>query len=164
MAFDTVKEYFTGLGRGAAVQEFAASSATVDLAAEAVGVIPARIAKTLAFKSPETCVLLVLAGDAKVDNKKFKDCFGYKAKMLSSEEVLHYTGHAVGGTCPFALATEVPVYLDKSLERFATVFPACGSSNSAIELSCEELFGYAKATAWVDLGKNWQADDAAPEK
>lgn len=156
MAIDRVKAFFATQGRENDVIEFATSSATVELAAEAAGVIPARIAKTLAFQAEETCLLIVMAGDAKVDNKKFKQYFGYKAKMLSAEDVLTYTGHAVGGTCPFALVQNIPVYLDESLRRFATVFPACGSSNSAIELSCDELFTYAKAIDWIDVGKSWQ--------
>lgn len=136
--------------------EFETSSATVELAAQAVGVIPARIAKTLSFKQGEGCVLIVAAGDARIDNRKFKDAFGMKAKMLTPEEVLEMTGHAVGGVCPFAVENpQVETVLDCSLKRFESVYPACGSSNSAIELTCEELFSYAKATRWVDVCKDW---------
>lgn len=158
MSIEIVRDYFKELGRAQDVLEFEVSSATVELAAEALGVIGARIAKTLAFKMEDRCVLIVMAGDAKVDNKKFKEFFGCKAKMLPAEEVLLYTGHAVGGTCPFAIADDIPVYLDQSLQRFATVFPACGSSNSAIELSCAELFRYARATQWIDVGKGWKIE------
>lgn len=155
MAIEVVRSYFKAFGREEDVLEFKVSSATVELAAEALGVIGARIAKTLAFKVQDSCVLIVMAGDAKVDNQKFKAFFGCKAKMLSAEEVLFYTGHAVGGTCPFALPPDIAVYLDQSLQRFATVFPACGSSNSAIELSCAELFRYGRAIEWIDVGKGW---------
>lgn len=155
MAIDRVKAYFRELGREGDVLEFEESSATVELAALALGVMPARIAKTLTFKTASSCVLIVMAGDAKVDNKKFKERFGCKAKMLTPEEVEAYTGHAVGGTCPFALATDAPVYLDVSLKRFQTVYPAAGSSRSAIELTLEELFDYAGALDWIDVGKNW---------
>ena len=115
-----------------------------------------RSAKTLSFKQGEGCVLIVAAGDARIDNRKFKDSFGIKAKMLTPEEVLEMTGHAVGGVCPFAVENpQVETVLDCSLKRFESVYPACGSSNSAIELTCEELFSYAKATRWVDVCKDW---------
>lgn len=153
MAIERVKAYFRTVGREKDVREFDVSSATVELAAAALAVEPARIAKTLAFEAEGGCALVVMAGDTKVDNRKFKQYFGRKAKMLSAEDVLRYTGHAVGGTCPFALETQVSVYLDVSLQRFATVFPACGSAQSAIELTCAELFQYAGAQAWVDVGK-----------
>ncbi len=156
MAIEKVKAYFEALGRGQDVLECETSSATVELAAQAVGVIPARIAKTLSFKQGEGCVLIVAAGDARIDNRKFKDAFGMKAKMLTPEEVLEMTGHAVGGVCPFAVENpQVETVLDCSLKRFESVYPACGSSNSAIELTCEELFSYAKATRWVDVCKDW---------
>lgn len=159
MAIETVRDYFKSIGREKDVLEFEASSATVELAAEALGVIPARIAKTLSFKQEENCILVVAAGDAKVDNAKFKAEFGMKAKMLSSEEVLALTGHAVGGVCPFGLKNQdINTYLDISLQRFDTVFPACGSSHSAIRLNCEELYQYAQGVKWVDVCKNWQAD------
>lgn len=156
MAIERVKAYFETLGRAEEVREFDASSATVELAAAALQVEAARIAKTLAFEAQDGCALVVMAGDTKVDNRKFKQFFGKKAKLLPAEAVLAYTGHAVGGTCPFALATEVPVYLDESLRRLVTVFPACGSANSVIELTVDELFRYANAKAWIDVGKAMQ--------
>lgn len=159
MAIEAVRDYFKSIGREKDVLEFEASSATVELAAEALGVIPARIAKTLSFKQEENCILVVAAGDAKVDNSKFKAEFGMKAKMLSPEEVLGLTGHAVGGVCPFGLKSkEINTYLDISLQRFDTVFPACGSSHSAIQLNCEELYQYAHGVKWVDVCKNWQEE------
>jgi prolyl-tRNA editing enzyme YbaK/EbsC (Cys-tRNA(Pro) deacylase) len=158
MAIEAVKDYFKQYHRENDILEFAESSATVELAALALDVIPARIAKTLSFKSQPGCILVVTAGDAKVDNHKFKAAFGIKAKMLSVDEVLEQTGHAVGGVCPFAIKNEgVMVYVDISLKRFETIFPACGSSNSAIELSCDELYRYAQGLQWVDVCKNWQA-------
>ena len=133
--------------------EFDVSSATVELSAKAVGVEGARIAKTLSFKTPEGCMLILAAGDARVDNHKFKDTFHMKAKMLSADEVPKLVGHPVGGVCPFGCSEGIPVYLDESLRRFETVFPAVGSANSAIELDLDELFRYAKAVAWVDVCK-----------
>ena len=158
MSIEKVRAYFESLGRGKDVLEFETSSATVELAAQAVGVIPARIAKTLSFKTKDGgCILVVAAGDARIDNKKFKATFGCKATMPSAEEVLDFTGHAVGGVCPFAVENpKVSTVLDVSLQRFDTVFPAAGSSNSAIELTCDELYQYAKASAWVDICKDWQ--------
>lgn len=137
------------------ILEFDVSSATVELAAQAVGVEGARICKTLSFKDGEqACILVQTAGDTKIDNRKFKDTFGQKARMLTAEEVLAFTGHAVGGVCAFGIENEnVKVYCDESLRRFATVFPACGSANSAIELTCEELFRYSHALAWIDVCK-----------
>lgn len=137
------------------ILEFEVSSATVELAAQAVGVEGARICKTLSFKDGEqACILVQTAGDTKIDNRKFKDTFGQKARMLTAEEVLAFTGHAVGGVCAFGIENEnVKVYCDESLRRFATVFPACGSANSAIELTCEELFRYSHALAWIDVCK-----------
>ena len=132
---------------------FEGSSATVDLAAKELLVIPARIAKTLSFKKDSGCILVVTAGDMMIDNIKFKEAFSMKAKMLSPEEVLNKVGHPVGGVCPFALPRDVEVYLDVSLKRFQTVFPACGSQNSAIEMTCEELQRYAHAVDWVDVCK-----------
>ena len=151
MAIDKVKEYFKKYNMEDKIMEFDTSSATVELAAVTVGVIPARIAKTLSFKSEEGCLLIVTAGDSKIDNSKFKKEFKMKAKMLSPDEVLNLVGHAIGGVCPFAINENIPVYLDESMKRFDTVFPACGSSNSAIELSCEELFKYSKAEKWIDV-------------
>ena len=122
------------------IREFAVSSATVELAALAVGVEPARIAKTLSFRDQgDGCLLVVTAGDMRIDNRKFKDRFGFKARMLSAQEAVDLTGHAVGGVCPFALPEGIKVYLDASLRRFDTVFPAVGSASSAIELTCDEL-------------------------
>ncbi len=157
MTIKAVKKYFEQYGRVNDILEFEESSATVDLAAQALQVIPARIAKTLSFKNEPGCLLIVTAGDTKVDNSKFKAEFGFKAKMLAPDEVLTLTGHAVGGVCPFGLINpEVKVFLDVSLQRFVTVFPACGSSNSAIELNCEELYQYAHGLKWIDVCKNWQ--------
>lgn len=154
MSIEQVKTYLRQFGREQDVMEFETSSATVELAAQAVGVEPARIAKTLSFKLPEGCVLVVAAGDARIDNRKFKDQFQCKAKMLSPDEVVAFTGHRIGGVCPFAIENEaVRVYLDRSLERFETVFPACGSSNSAIEFTCADLYTCAKARGWVDVCK-----------
>ena len=139
----------------ARVLEFTVSSATVELAAKALNVAPARIAKTLSFKIGDGCILIVTAGDAKIDNAKYKAKFHTKAKMLAYEEVEPLTGSAVGGVCPFAVPGHVPVYLDESLQRFETVFPACGSDNSAIELTCDELARYSNALEWVDVCKDW---------
>ena len=160
MSLEKVKEYFAPLGRAEDIMEFPVSSATVELAAKALNVAPARIAKTLSFKVNDGCVLVVTAGDAKIDNAKYKAFFGAKAKMLTPEEAMAFTGHAVGGTCPFGIENEkVICYTDKSLQRFATVFPAAGSNNSAIELTCEELFSYANSKAWVDVCKGWQTEE-----
>lgn len=156
MAIEQVKEYFQQWGIDEKVMELEVSSATVELAANALGVIPGRIAKTLSFKKEDRALLVVAAGEAKIDNRKFKDFFGVKAKMLTPEEVLEKIGHPIGGVCPFAICEGVPVYLDVSMKRFETVFPACGSGNSAIELTCEELFQYAKAQEWVDICKDWE--------
>ena len=155
MAIEQVKEFFKKFDMGEKIMEFETSSATVELAAQALDVIPARIAKTLSFKKDNSCILIVTAGDAKIDNPKFKTEFSMKAKMPSAEEVFSITGHAVGGVCPFAVTSEIPVYLDVSLKRFDTVFPACGSSNSAIELTCSELFKYSEAEKWIDVCKEW---------
>lgn len=155
MAIKEVKEYFAALGMADRVLEFTTSSATVELAAQTLGVIPARIAKTLSFMLSDGPLLIVTAGDAKVDNHKFKETFGCKAKMLSPEEAVELVGHAVGGVCPFAVHPGVKTCLDISLKRFDTVFPACGSDNSAIELSCDELFRCSNAMDWVDVCKAW---------
>lgn len=154
MAIEKVRAYFRTLGIEERIQEFDVSSATVDLAAQAVGVEGARICKTLSFKSPDGCLLIQTAGDARIDNKKFKAQFGFKAKMLTAEEVVAYTGHAIGGVCAFAIENpDVKVYCDKSLQRFDTVFPACGSANSAIEFTCDELYRYSNAADWIDVSK-----------
>ena len=138
------------------VQEFTVSSATVDLAAQALGCAPCRIAKTLSFKVNDAPVLIVAAGDARIDNPKFKAQFACKAKMLTPDEAVSLIGHAVGGVCPFAVNKGVQVYLDASLKRFETVFPACGSASSAIELTIPELEKYSNFTDWVDVCKDWQ--------
>lgn len=155
MAIEKVREYFRQFSTDDRILEFDVSSATVELAAQAVGVEGARICKTLSFKDGEQgCILIQAAGDTKIDNRKFKDTFGQKARMLTAEEVLAFTGHAVGGVCAFGIENEnVKVYCDESLKRFATVFPACGSANSAIELTCEELFKYSQALGWIDVCK-----------
>lgn len=155
MAIDKVREYFRQFGLEEKILEFDVSSATVDLAAQAVGVEGARICKTLSFKDKDGgCILIQAAGDARIDNRKFKDKFHLKAKMLTAEEVVEFTGHAIGGVCAFAIENpNVKVYTDESLKRFDTVFPACGSSNSAIEFTCDELFRYSNAIEWVDVCK-----------
>lgn len=152
MSIEQVREYFKEFGREDDIMEFEQSSATVELAAKAVGTEPARIAKTLSYKLKDgTPILIVAAGDARVVNRLFKDKFASKAKMLSPDEVVDLIGHAVGGVCPFAIKSGVKVYLDKSLQRFETVFPACGSSNSAIELNMEDLYKFSKADEWIEL-------------
>ena len=156
MSIEKVRSYFETLGIADRIQEFDVSSATVDLAAQAVGVEGKRIAKTLSFLTGETCILIVAAGDARIDNKKYKAKFGVKAKMLAHDDVPEYIGHAVGGVCPFAVKEGVKVYLDESLKRFETVFPAAGSANSAIELTIPELEQYSKFDGWVDVCKDWQ--------
>ncbi len=155
MSIEKVRAYFASCGMAERVLTFDVSSATVALAAEALHCEPARIAKTLSFMA-EGPILIVAAGDAKVDNPKYKARFGMKAKMLSPEEAVALIGHAVGGVCPFAVNEGVKVYLDESLRRFTTVYPACGSSNSAIELTIPELEQHSHADAWVDVCKAWQ--------
>lgn len=155
MAIEKVRAYFNKYGIENRIQEFEVSSATVELAAAALHCEPCRIAKTLSFTVQDKPILIVAAGDAKIDNPKYKAQFGAKAKMLTPEEVLSLIGHAVGGVCPFAVNEGVSVYLDCSLKRFETVFPACGSSNSAIELTVEELEKYSCFTSWVDVCKGW---------
>jgi prolyl-tRNA editing enzyme YbaK/EbsC (Cys-tRNA(Pro) deacylase) len=157
MAIERVREFFRRHGRENDVLEFEISSATVELAAIAVGVEPARIAKTISLKLGEGCILVVAAGDAKIDNAKFRARFGAKPRMLSLEEVPALTGHEVGGVCPFAINPGVRIFLDISLKRFETVFPACGSANSAIELTCPELYEYSGAEEWIDVCKGWQS-------
>ena len=158
MSIEKVRTYFQTLGIADRIQEFPVSSATVELAAQALGVEGKRIAKTLSFLVGDDCILIVAAGDAKIDNPKFKAQFHTKAKMLPPEDVPSYVGHAVGGVCPFAVKAGVKVYLDESLRRFETVFPACGSSNSAIELRLQELMDYARADGWIDVCKGWQEE------
>ena len=161
MAIEKVKQYFSEYGVADRVREFDVSSATVELAAQALGCEPCRIAKTLSFMVDGHAVLIVAAGDAKIDNPKYKAQFGTKARMLTPEEAETLVGHAVGGVCPFAVNEGVTVYLDESLKRFSTVFPACGSSNSAIELSIDELEKYSGFVSWIDVCKNWQPSTIA---
>ena len=156
MAIEKVRAYFKTFGIEDRILEFDVSSATVELAAQAVGCEPAHIAKTLSFDLQGTPLLIVAAGDAKVDNKKYKASFGTKAKMLTPDQAETLVGHAVGGVCPFAVNDGVRICLDESLKRFATIFPACGSSNSAIELTIPELEKYSGSTDWVDVCKNWE--------
>lgn len=151
MAIEKVREYFQKFGMEDRIQEFDVSSATVELAAQALACQPCRIAKTLSFCVDGNPILIVAAGDAKIDNHKYKTRFGTKAKMLSPDDALTRVGHAVGGVCPFGVNEGVTIYLDTSLKRFDTVFPACGSGNSAIELSKEELEQYSNYTEWVDV-------------
>ncbi len=156
MSIEKVRAYFRELGIEDRIREFDVSSATVALAAEALGCEPKRIAKSLAFVVDGAPVLVVAAGDAKVSNPKFKERFAAKAKMTTPGETVGLIGHAVGGVCPFAVNDGVPVWLDVSLKRFETVFPACGSSNSAIELTLGELERYSGAAGWVDVCKDWE--------
>ncbi|MBT2287475.1 YbaK/EbsC family protein [Paenibacillus polymyxa] len=155
MAIERVKDFFKQYGMDSQIKEFDVSSATVDLAASALGCEPERIAKTLSFMLNGQAVLVVAAGDAKVDNKKFKEYFKTKAKMLSPEEAIDMVGHAIGGVCPFAIKNDVSVYLDISLKRFETIYPACGSSNSAIELTIKQLEKYSSFSEWIDVCKGW---------
>ncbi|MDY3281029.1 YbaK/EbsC family protein [Dysosmobacter sp.] len=161
MSIEKVRTYFRSLGMEDRIREFSVSSATVELAAVAVGVEGARIAKSLSFKVDERPIIIVAAGDTKVDNSRYKACFHTKAKMLTHEEAHTLIGHDVGGVCPFALPEGVQVYLDESLRRFETVFPAAGSANSAIELTCDELERCSSNfTAWVDVCKGWRPEEA----
>lgn len=155
MAIERVREYFRKYGMEERIQEFDVSSATVELAAQALHCEPQRIAKTLSFQVEGRVVLIVAAGDAKIDNHKYKAQFATKAKMLAPEEAEALIGHAVGGVCPFAVNEGVEVYLDESLKRFDTVFPACGSGNSAIELTIPELETYSRYVEWVDVCKGY---------
>lgn len=153
MAIEKVREYLKEFDLDGKIQEFDVSSATVELAAEALGCEPERIAKSITFAVDGSAVLIVTAGDTKIDNPKYKAQFGTKAKMLSFNEVEELIGHAVGGVCPFAVNEGVKVYLDNSLKRFDTVFPACGSSNSAIELTLDELEKASGFIEWIDVCK-----------
>ena len=148
-----MRNYFKQFNRDRDIIEMNISTATVAEAANALGVIPARIAKSISLKKGETAIIVVTAGDMKLDNNKFKSHFGYKARMLCAEEALQFTGHAVGGVCPFGLPSGIAVYLDVSLKRFQTVFPACGSGNSAIELNMEDLNKHSRNIEWVDVCK-----------
>lgn len=156
MSIEKVKSYFASFGMEDRILKFPVSSATVELAAQALGCEGKRIVKTLSFRVNDKAILICAAGDAKVDNAKYKARFGVKAKMLSHEEAAAMIGHAVGGVCPFAVNEGVEVYLDESIKRFQTVFPAAGSSNSAIELTIPEMEAYSGYTAWVDVCKAWQ--------
>ena len=153
MSIERVRAYFRTIGMEDRIREFSVSSATVELAALALNCAPQRIAKTLSFMVGDTPVLVVTAGDARIDNSKYKARFGVKAKMLTAEQAAELIGHAVGGVCPFAVNPGVQVYLDESLKRFRTVFPACGSSNSAVELTIEELEQVSRCSTWVDVCK-----------
>ncbi len=153
MAIEKVREYFKQHGAEQRIMEFEVSSATVALAAQALGCEPDRIAKTLSFKAGEDCILIVTAGRAKIDNAKYKAWFHTKAKMLTPEEAVELVGHAVGGVCPFGVNSGVITYLDASLKAYQTVFPACGSDNSAIELTIDELERYSNSRGWVDVCK-----------
>ena len=153
MSIEKVKSYFEKYNMKDRVREFEVSSATVELAAAALHCEPQRIAKTLSFIVNEKAILVVTAGDCKIDNTKYKAQFAAKAKMLTPDEAVNLVGHAIGGVCPFAVNEGVAVYLDESLKRFDMVFPACGSGNSAIELTIEELEKYSNYCAWVDVCK-----------
>lgn len=153
MSIEKVRAYFRSVGIEDRVMEFPVSSATVELAAQALGCEPCRIAKTLSFSVNGAPILVVTAGDTKIDNSKYKAYFGAKAKMLTPDEAVSLIGHAVGGVCPFAVNDGVKVYLDESMKRFSTVFPACGSSNSAIEMTMEDLERHSGFIAWVDVCK-----------
>lgn len=153
MSIEKGRAYFRQFGMEDRVREFDVSSATVELAALALGVEGARIAKTLSFKKDDSCILILAAGDARIDNHKFKEKFHMKAKMLAPDEVLSIVGHPVGGVCPFGIYDGIDVYLDESLKRFETVFPAVGSANSAIELDLDELYKYSNAIEWIDVCK-----------
>ncbi|AKI93908.1 YbaK/EbsC family protein [Bacillus subtilis] len=154
MSLESVRTHFKQWNRENDVMEFETSSATVEQAAETIGVSPARIAKTLSFRGGDQAILIVAAGDAKIDNKKSRQTFGFKSRMLSPNEVLEQTGHEIGGVCPFGLAHDPEVYLDVSLKRFETVFPACSSRNSAIELTPEQLSEFSFSKAWINVYKD----------
>ncbi|MDO5536183.1 MAG: YbaK/EbsC family protein [Desulfovibrionaceae bacterium] len=160
MSIERARAALSAFGADGRILEFETSSATVPLAAQALGVEPGRIAKTLSYRLPEGTALIVAAGDARVDNKRFRARFQTKARMLSPEEAVERVGHAVGGVCPFGVNEGVSIWLDISLRRFATVFPACGSSNSAIELDMAELERFSNASGWVDVCSNWQSAPA----
>lgn len=153
MGMESARAWLAARGLEDRIREFSVSSATVELAAAALGVEPGRIAKTLSFYDGEGALLVLAAGNARIDNHKFKERFGIKAKMLSPEDVLRFTGHAVGGVCPFGLARPLRVWLDNSLRRYDMVYPACGTSSSAVALSCDELERASEAAGWVDVTK-----------
>jgi prolyl-tRNA editing enzyme YbaK/EbsC (Cys-tRNA(Pro) deacylase) len=155
MSVDNVRNHLKQWGRDGDIIELDTLIATVDTAARALGVEPCRIAKTLSFRDNGSALLVVAAGDARVDNSKFKSEFNTKARMLDADEVLEFTGHGVGGVCPFGLKQEIPVYLDISLKRFDYVYPACGSTTTAIRLTPDELYEYSAGKKWVDVCKDW---------
>lgn len=158
MSFENVKKYFEEIEMDSKIIELKDSSATVEQAANALGCKPEHIAKTMSFKTKEGPILIVCAGDAKIDNKKYKNVFGQKAKMIPANEVEELIGHLPGGVCPFAIKENVKVYLDVSLKRFEKVYPAAGNGHSAIELTIKELESISKADSWVDVCNNWQVD------
>ena len=158
MSFEYVKKYFEEIEMDSKIIELKDSSATVEQAANALGCKPEHIAKTMSFKTKEGPILIVCAGDAKIDNKKYKSVFGQKAKMIPANEVEELIGHLPGGVCPFAIKENVKVYLDISLKRFEKVYPAAGNGHSAIELTIKELETISKADSWVDVCNNWQVD------
>ena len=158
MSFENVKKYFEEIEMESKIIELKDSSATVEQAANALGCKPEHIAKTMSFKTKEGPILIVCAGDAKIDNKKYKSVFGQKAKMIPANEVEELIGHLPGGVCPFAIKENVKVYLDISLKRFEKVYPAAGNGHSAIELTIKELETISKADSWVDVCNNWQVD------
>ena len=155
MSVEKVREHLKQFGKDKDILEMEESTATVELAARTLSTEEARIAKSLSFYNGEGAMIIVVAGDAKINNKKYKEKFGFKAKMLASEDTVNFTGHAVGGVCPFALPDDVTVYLDISMKRFETMFPACGSCNSAIELTLDELERISGSKEWIDVCKNW---------
>lgn len=154
MSIEKVRNYLKQFNKDKDILEMDESTATVELAANALGTEEARIAKSLSFYNGDGAMVIVVAGDVKIDNKKFKEYFGFKARMLAPEDTVKYTGHAIGGVCPFALPENVKVFLDESMKRFKTMFPACGSSNSAIELTLDELEKTSKSNKWIDVCKN----------
>ena len=155
MSVEKVRDYLKQFNKGNDLLEMDESTATVELAALALDTEEARIAKSLSFYDGDGAMVIVTAGDAKIDNRKFKDYFGFKARMLAPEDTEKFTGHAIGGVCPFALPENVKVYLDESMKRFETMFPACGTGNSAIELTLEELEQTSQSNTWIDVCKNW---------
>lgn len=159
MSIEKVEKYFSQFGIEDRIIEFQDSSATVELAAERLGVKGQRIAKTLSFVVADECVLVVAAGDAKVDNQKYRTQFGAKPKMLKGDQVKECTGYDIGGVCPFDNPDGVKTYMDISMKRFETIFPACGSASSAVEMTPEELFTYGKGIAWVDVCKAWNESE-----
>jgi len=160
LSVEKVKDYLAGFGLAERVETFDVSSATVELAAQALKVAPQRIAKTLSFLTRAGCLIIVAAGDARIDNGKFKQQFGEKARMLPHELVEEMTGHPVGGVCPFAFREGAKIYLDESLRRFSTVFPAAGTASSAAQMTCDELERASCALGWVNVCKDWQENSA----